>query len=288
MLSSRPAARGERGVRADLVAGGAAIGLVGVATAVGFAFDVRLHGSPRFPGAPTTFGEWPVLGVWLPHLGPGTPLAVLIAVAAVAWGPPLAERLPWRRALAAGYLLAVAWTVSLALVAGWSYGAAVRLTTDDEYVSQVPGITDIPAMLRTFTGRILDGQPDSWITHVAGHPPGATLIFVWLDRIGLGGGTPAALLCVLVSAATAVAVPVTIATLGRRDLARAALPFVALLPGAVWMGVSADALFAGITATAIALLALGGSRESPGGGPCSAWERACCWVSGSSCPTASS
>jgi len=260
MLSSRPAARFDRGVRADLVAGGFAIGLVGVATAVGFAFDVRLHGAPRFPGAPTPFGEWPVLGVWLPHVGPGTPLAVLIAVAAVAWGPPLAGRLPWRRALAAGYLLAVAWTVSLALVDGWSYGAANRLTTDDEYLSEVPGITDIPAMLRTFTDRILDGQPDSWATHVAGHPPGATLIFVWLDRIGLGGGTPAALLCILTSAATAIAVPVTITALGRRDLARAALPFVALLPGAVWMGVSADALFAGITAIAIALLALGATR----------------------------
>jgi hypothetical protein len=263
MLSTRPAARRQRGVRADLVAGGAALGLVGLATAIGFAFQVRLHGDPRFPGAPTTFGEWPVLGEWLPHLGPGTPLAVLIAVAAVAWGPPLAERLPWRRALAAGYLLAVLWTLSLALVDGWSHGVATRLTTDDEYVSQVPGITDIPTMLRTFTDRILDGQPDSWITHVAGHPPGATLIFVWLDRIGLGGGTPAALLCVLISAATAAAVPVTISALGRRDLARAALPFVALLPGAVWMGVSADALFAGVTATGIALLALGGSRESP-------------------------
>jgi hypothetical protein len=121
-------------------------------------------------------------------------------------------------------------------------------------------------MLGSFSHRILDFQPDSWTTHVAGHPPGATLIFVWLDRIGLSGGGWAAVVCVLVSGAAAVAVPVTIANLGSQDLARAALPFVALLPGAVWLGVSADALFTGVTATGIALLAIGArSLRAPTG-----------------------
>lgn len=234
-----------------------AVALVPLAVAVGFLLDVRLFGSGHFPGAPTTFGEWPVLADWLPHLGPGTPLAILIAVAAVVWGPGLAARLSWRTALAAGYLLAVSWTFALALVDGWQRGLAGQLTSQDEYLAAVPGITDIPAMLRSFSGRIVDFQPDSWITHVAGHPPGATLTFVWLDRIGLSGGGWAAVVCVLISGAAAVAVPVTIANLGSRDLARAALPFVALIPGAVWLGVSADALFTGVTATGIALLAIG-------------------------------
>lgn len=39
------------------------------------------------------------------------------------------------------------------------------------------------------------------------------------------------------------------------------LPFVALFPGVIWLGVSADGLFAGVTATGIALLAL--SRRRP-------------------------
>jgi hypothetical protein len=98
---------------------------------------------------------------------------------------------------------------------------------------------------------------------VSGHPPGATLVFVWLDRIGLSGGGAAGVVCVLAGAAVTVAVPCTVAALGRLDLARAAVPFVALLPGAIWLGVSADAMFAGVTASGIALFAVGASR---GGG----------------------
>ncbi|HEV2778750.1 MAG TPA: hypothetical protein VGX25_05055 [Actinophytocola sp.] len=267
LLSTRPveaAARPKRERRADLIAGGAALGLVAIAAAVGLVLDVTLHGDPHFPGAADTFGEWPILGELAPHVGPGTPPAIMIAVAAVAWGPGLAARLSWRVALAAGYLLAVAWTFALVLVDGWRRGAAGQLSSPDEYLAAVPGITDIPAMLRTFSGRILDWQPDSWITHVAGHPPGATLVFVWLDRIGLSGGGWAAVVCILVGGAAAVAVPVTVSALGGRDLARAALPFVALLPGAVWLGVSADALFTGVTATGVALLALGASALRDG------------------------
>jgi len=264
LLPTRPPEPGTRRRRvdpADLIAAGSALALVAAAAVAGFAFHVRLRGDRHFPGAPDTFGEWPILGEWLPHVGPGTPLAVLVAAATVMWGPALAARLPWRAALAAGYLLAVAWAFALALVDGWQRGVATQLSSQDEYLAAVPGITDIPTMLRTFTDRILDFQPDSWITHVAGHPPGATLVFVWLDRVGLSGGTWAAVLCVLVGATAAISVPVTIAAVADRDRARAALPFVALFPGAVWLAVSADALFTGVTAAGIALLALGATRR---------------------------
>ncbi|WP_424184198.1 hypothetical protein ACOBQX_20020 [Actinokineospora sp. G85] len=250
-----------RAVRADVLAAVAALALVGLAAWVGFAWDLRLYGSEHFPGAPDTFGEWPILAEWLPHLGIGTPMAVVVAIAGVAWGPSLAARLPWRWALGAGYALAVAWTFSLALIDGWTRGVATQLTSQDEYLAAVPGITDIPAMLDSFARRILDYQPDSWITHVAGHPPAITVLFVWLDRIGLGGGAVAGVLCVLVGALVAVAVPATLAELGDRERARAALPFVALFPGAIWMGVSADALFAGVTASGMALLAFGATRS---------------------------
>ncbi|SDD30759.1 hypothetical protein [Actinokineospora iranica] len=250
--------------RADLLAAGGGLALVAMAFAVGAVFDIRLYGDKHFPGAPDTFGEWPILAEWLPHTGIGTPLAVLAVIAAVTWGPTLAVRLSWRAALGSAYLLAVAWTFSLALVDGWQRGVAGQLTSRDEYLAAVPGITDIPAMLDGFASRILDFQPDSWITHVAGHPPGATLVFVWLDRIGLGGGAWAAVLCVLVGGLVAVAVPVTLSALGDHERARSALPFVALFPGAVWLGVSADALFAGVTASGIALLAVGVARRRPG------------------------
>ena len=206
------------------------------------------------------FGEYPVLGDLYPRVGPGTVFAVMIAVGTVLWGPALATRLRWRALLAAGYLTSVAWIFALALVDGWQRGIAHQLASGGEYLGVVDKVTDIPRFLATFSSRILDFQPDSWPTHVSGHPPGATLVFVWLDRIGLSGGGAAGVVCVLAGAAVTVAVPVTVAALGRRDLARAAVPFVALLPGAIWLGVSADAMFAGVTACGVALFAVGASR----------------------------
>jgi len=262
------------GVRADLVAGAVALLLVFVALGVGMLTGARLYGPSHFGHASARFGEYPVLAHLAPHVGPGTALAVLVAIAAVAWGPGLAERLRWRHALSAAYVLSVAWTFALALVDGWQAGVVHRLATGSEYLSEVPGITDIPAMLRTFTERILATAPDPWATHVSGHPPGATLVFIWLDRLGLPGPAAAGVFCVLAGAVTAIAVPVTVAALGRADLARAALPFVALLPGAVWMGVSADAMFAGVVSAGVAALAVGTTRltagRSTGGALCAA------------------
>jgi hypothetical protein len=172
------------------------------------------------------------------------------------WGTALAQWLSWGRLLSLAYVSSVAWTFSLAMIDGWTRGFTTRLTQDTEYLHEVPGITVIPTMLRQFSSRILDFQPHSWTTHVSGHPPGATLVFVWLDRIGLGGGAWAATACVVFGCLAAVAVPATLALLGRPDTARAVAPFAVLTPGAIWVGASADGLFTGVTATGIALLAL--------------------------------
>ncbi|WP_051799342.1 hypothetical protein [Catenuloplanes japonicus] len=239
----------------DAVAGGLAIGLVVVAAVVGGL--LWLAGSPVYAPAAPLFAHW------LPHAGPGTPPAVAIAVLVCVHGPRVAATLSWRWLPVVAYPTAVAWTLALALVDGWDRGVAGRLTTTHEYLHEVPGVTDVPAMLAGFTGRILDFQPDSWTTHVSGHPPGALLVFVALDRLGLGGGGWAGMLCVLTGALIAVAVPWTVRSLGTDDAARAAVPFVVLFPGAVWVGVSADGLFAGVTATGIALLASGAVRRRP-------------------------
>ncbi|UOX88243.1 hypothetical protein MUY14_42235 [Amycolatopsis sp. FBCC-B4732] len=238
------------GRRADLLAVAAAVALVVAATAVGLYYNRPNSGVIIFVSSPPLFADW------LPHVGPGSVFAVLIAVVVVLQGPALVDRLPWRRALAAGYLASLAWIFSLTMVDGWQRGFAGHLTIPQEYLHEVPGITDIPRMLREFSSRILDFQPNSWTTHVSGHPPGATLVFVWLDRIGLPGGAWAATAVVLVGSLIAVAVPATVALLGRADAARAMLPFAVLTPGAVWIGVSADGMFAGVTATGLALLAL--------------------------------
>src|SRR6266702_1119609 len=230
------------GVGADLTMLAVQAVLVGCAVIVGAYLNHRR--------VPIHADAAPLFATWLPHVGPGTPVAIAIAVLVVYWGPAWAARLRWRRLLVGGYLMALAWTLSLALIDGWSRGLATRLTPQAEYLHDVPKVTSIPAMLAGFTSHIIDFRPLSWATHVAGHPPGA----------------PAALLCVLVGAAAPVAVAVTLRALRDETAARAALPFLVLFPGAVWVGASADGPFTGVLATGLALLAVGGWRPAAAGG----------------------
>jgi len=202
----------------------------------------------------------PLLAEWLPHVGPGTPAAVAVAVLVVARGPALSARLAWGPLLAAGYAAAVTWTVALALVDGWRRGVVERLSSSQEYLHDVPRVTDVAAMLRTFADHILTDRPGFWTTHVGAHPPGALLTFVWLDRLGLGGGGPAGVVVMLVGASAPIAVAVAVRALGAEDVARRALPFGVLLPGAVWVGVSADGMFAAVLAWGVALLAVACAR----------------------------
>ncbi len=234
--------------RADLFIVALEVVLLVVAAVVGIVLNAR--------GVPLRVAAPPLYASWRPHLGWGTPAAIAVAGAAVWWLPGWARRAPWWRLLGMSYLAALAWTLSLAMVDGWSAGLATRLTPQAEYLNEVPRVVDIPAMLAGFTGRILDFQPASWSTHTAGHPPGALLVFVWLDRIGLGGGGPAGLACVLTGATVAVSVPVTLRALSDEAAARAVVPFLVLFPGAVWVGTSADGLFAGVVAAGLALLAI--------------------------------
>ncbi|WP_327686698.1 hypothetical protein [Streptomyces sp. NBC_00467] len=246
--------RAPRGLRHDLYAAGAAALLVTAAVLVG-------HHIQRAGG--TLLVNWPpLLASWGPHLGPGTPAAVLVAIATVVYGPALADRLPWRALLPLTWAAAMAWICSLALIDGWHRGIAARLTTRHEYLRVVDRFHDIPAALRDFTSHILIGSPDNWPAHVAGHPPGATLTFVLLDRVGLGGGVWAGVWCITVGATACVAVLVTIRALADESLARRAAPFLVLAPAAVWMGTSADAYFAAVAAWAVALLALAVTRLS--------------------------
>ncbi|MEU3984834.1 hypothetical protein AB0F77_33030 [Streptomyces sp. NPDC026672] len=205
----------------------------------------------------TLFVGWPPLFAdWHPHLGPGTPAAVLVAAGVVAYGPALAARLPWRVLLVCVWGTAMAWTWSLALVDGWRRGVAGRLTTPNEYLTVVDRFSDVPATLRDFGRHILIQSPDHWPAHIAGHPPAATLTFVGLDRIGLGGGGWAGAWCVTTGASAGVAVLVALRALTAERLARRAAPFLALAPAAVWVGASADGWFAAVAAWAVALLAL--------------------------------
>jgi hypothetical protein len=146
------------------------------------------------------------------------------------------------------------------MINGWQRGLAGQFTSSDQFLRDVPRITDIGATLHQFTSHILNGQPGHWITQVSGHPPGALLVFVWLDRIGLGGGGWAGITCVLVGCLAAIAVPATVRVVADEATARTVLPFTVLFPGAINLGISADGLFAGVTSVGVLLLALGTRR----------------------------
>ncbi len=201
-------------------------------------------------------GAAPIFGWFQTHAGWGTVPAVLIGLAAVLAGPVVAQRLRWRALTLGSWATAGAWAFALAMIDGWQRGFAGRLATKDEYLRQAPTITDIPATVRTFSGRILDFQPNSWTTHVSGHPPGALLTFVWLDRIGLGGGAWAGLLCLSVGSSAAAAILIAMRAVADEHTARMAATFVAVAPTAIWVAVSADGYFAGVAAWGIALLAV--------------------------------
>ncbi|MFI9155150.1 hypothetical protein [Streptomyces sp. NPDC053367] len=251
-----------RSPRRDLYAVLAAALLVTAAVLVGR----HIQGTRR-----TLFVNWPpLLADWEPHLGPGTPAALTVAAAVVAYGPALAARLTWRALLAAAWAASLAWILSLALVDGWHRGIAEQLTTRHEYLRSVGRFDDIPAALRDFTAHILLDAPGNWPAHVAGHPPGATLTFVLLDRIGLRGGGWAGMWCITLGATACLAVLVAVRALAGEEPARRAAPFLVLAPAAVWTGTSADAYFAAVAAWAVALLALavtgGGAGWAAGSG----------------------
>ncbi len=206
----------------------------------------------------------PLHSRWDPKVGLGTVPALLVAVLAWRYAVVWAEKLTWRRLLAGSYLAGLAWMLALAYVDG-SAGISRALGNSYEYLDAARATTDIPLMLREYVDRIpYSAAPDNWVTHLAGHPAGALLFFVVLDRLGLGGDWPAGMVVTLFAATTPLAVLVTLRVLGAEAIARRAAPFLVLGPAAVWTAVSADGMFACVAAWGLAALAVGATRNRTG------------------------
>jgi hypothetical protein len=248
-----PAARSDR---APWVGLGAALLLIAAAVVVPPLVHWPVHASlhPVRPFAP--------LAGWVDaRVGPGTPVALLVGAVGVWQGRALAVRLRWRWLLLTTYAATVSWTLALACVDGRS-GLTSEIVNHNEYLPTARRIHDVPAMLRGFVDRIPAGVPGSWETHVAGHPPGALLLFVGLVSVGLGGALASALAITLVGCSTPVAVLVALRRLGAEDVARRVAPFLVLAPAAIWVAVSADGVFAAVAAWG--LVAVAAATVSPG------------------------
>lgn len=225
----------------------------------------------------------PLHGWFEPKLGPGTPFALLVAAVGLTWLPRLAESAPWRRLLLVSYAGSLAWLLSLALVDGVS-GLTRVLGSDVEYLPTARDVADsgdVGGFLDSFISRIGydapdldgDGDGDNWPTHVAGHPPLMTLLFVGLARVGLGGDLAAALVVVAIAATLPAAVLVTMRALRAETPARQVAAYLVLSPAAVFLAVSADAVIAVVVAWGLAALALSAAavRDGTGTGRWVAW-----------------
>ncbi|MEP6658445.1 MAG: hypothetical protein ABJD24_00840, partial [Acidimicrobiales bacterium] len=147
-------------------------------------------------------------------------------------------------------LTATAFALLLAASDGWS--AVVRPVIDPtEYWAGVAGARPAGRYLRTF----IEHQK-FYSVHVRGHPPGFMLLLFMLRWAGLGGPWFAAALSYVGVGVAVAAVAFTVWRVAGVEAMRRSLPFLALAPFAVWQGTSADAFFAGVAATGVALLAL--------------------------------
>ncbi|SDF46220.1 hypothetical protein SAMN05660324_0185 [Klenkia brasiliensis] len=187
-------------------------------------------------------------------LTPRVLLPVAVALVVVLVGPGLASRVRFGLLAAGSAVVAAGWAVALALSSGW-HRLPEPLSVVYEYPHDVPRVGSIGTFLSTFTQFVPADSSDPWTTHVAGHPPGALLAFVLLDRIGLSGLGWDAALCIAGGVLAVPAVLVTVRAVADEARARVVAPFLVLAPIALWVATSADALFAGVASWGVAGLA---------------------------------
>ena len=217
----------------------------GLAAFVGF----RVLDPLTFINAPPFYGKWERAIGWTVT----APVAVALAVI---WGARHRHRhlVPWRWLLLGAVIAAMAWSISLGLADN-----VARLTEQlrgkPDYARGLGAIGDHPGnYLATFNERargpsatvISRGYP----VHVQGHPPGAVVSLWALTKLGLDPIAGGVVLVWAGLAAGIVGVLSSVRRLAGEATARAATPFVVLLPGAVWSH-TFDTYFAGIGALAV-------------------------------------
>src|SRR4051794_6908464 len=96
-----PASRRPLRTRGDLVAAAVAAALVAAASLIGWTLiDADV---------PVLVGWPPVLAEWLPHVGPGTVPAILVALVVALRGPAIARTMRWGPLLITAFAAALAW-----------------------------------------------------------------------------------------------------------------------------------------------------------------------------------
>jgi methylthioxylose transferase len=214
--------------------------------AVGWALGTTLNARGRdiLLNAPPLYGHWDL------RLDAGVAIPVVAAAAMAAAAPAARRSLGWRSLLLAVWAASLTWALSLALADG--PGAITDpLEGPNEYLPAVALVDSPGELLTTFTERIGD-----YTTHVRSHPPGMLLGLWGLDSIGLGGSLAAAVVVLAVGASAMPAALIALRALAGEERARLAAPFMVVIPAAVWIATTADAMFMGVGAWAVALVVI--------------------------------
>jgi hypothetical protein len=225
----------------------------GIAAAVGLALVVAAMVIPRATDRDVRV-HWPPLHAdWDPQVD--SRLVATIAVGLVLWAalPVIADRLSWAATVVLSTVASWVWVMALALSDGRA-GLAAVYERPGEYLYDAVRVNDIGHALSTFIDRMPRGSPDHWHIHVSGHPPGALLSFVLLDRIGISDPFWVGVAVVTLGATGVAAVLLALDALGSRELARRAAPWLALAPLAVWAS-HGETLWAAVAAWGLFLLA---------------------------------
>lgn len=201
-------------------------------------------------------GAGPLVGSWELRLTALVIPVAMIATVAVWWLPRIAQRWGPRGAIGATALFAMGFALALAATDGWS--AVIAPVIDKtEYWAGIARARPAGNYLSTYLER-----QKFYSVHVRGHPPGFTLVLLFMRSVGLGSAWAAAAVSFLGIGLAVGAVAFTVSRISGLDALRRALPFLALAPYAVWQGTSADAFFSGLAATGIAFFVLAMTTHS--------------------------
>jgi methylthioxylose transferase len=192
-------------------------------------------------------GAAPLVGDWTWRVSVRIVPAIVVAIFVLVVSR---RRLPYRVAVVANSLLGVCFCFALAASDGLDrlLDPVVHRTEYWANLARLPGTAE---MLREYSQRSFLLR---YSVHLKGHPPGFPLLLKGLGAVGLGRPWTTGALSFLGVALTIAGLAGVLKRVVSERAAIAVLPFLAVAPFMVWMGVSADAFFCGVAAVACYLL----------------------------------
>ena len=184
--------------------------------------------------------------------------ALVVALTVVRMAPRAARSLRWRWLLATTTVMSVVWSCAIAFIDSIN---GLNALTDplrfrrNDYLQSAREIRS----LHTFLAHFIDDIA-RYPQNTKGHPPGMVVIEWLLDKIGLATAGWSAVLSVAGGALAGVAALIAMREVAGEDSARAAAPFIVLVPAVIWWQ-TGDAFFAGVSAWSVTAIVLASGRS---------------------------